>query len=78
MRKYGISGEDWRDMHRRQKGKCAICGTVGAYSDRGLHVDHDHVTGKFRGLLCAHCNHGLGKFKDSKKLLRLAIEYLSD
>jgi len=43
---------------------------------RELSVDHNHETNKIRGLLCNHCNIGLGNFKDSTTLLSLAIEYL--
>jgi Recombination endonuclease VII len=57
-------------------GKCAIC--KGAYSPgrRGLHIDHDHQTGRFRGLLCNNCNSGLGRFHDDPTLLAAAIKYL--
>ena len=43
-----------------------------------LSVDHNHITGKIRGLLCSSCNVGLGVFKDSPDLLRKAIKYLDD
>ena len=56
----------------KQKGGCAICGRA----DRGMHIDHDHTTGKFRGLLCHHCNRGLGYFGDSMAGLEKALEYL--
>lgn len=52
---------------------CAIC--RGAPRAR-LHIDHNHGTGKYRGLLCDNCNIGLGHFKDSPALLAKAIEYL--
>jgi len=39
-------------------------------------MDHDHETGKFRGMLCHHCNRGLGNFKDKIENLEKAIEYL--
>ena len=59
-------------MMVEQANGCAICGN----SDKRLHVDHDHATGKVRGLLCMECNVSLGKFKDSPELLRKAIVYL--
>ncbi len=72
--KYGISLED-RDMMRvSQGGLCAICGEppTGAH----LAVDHCHVTGKIRQLLCTNCNIGLGQFKDSSDILEKAAAYL--
>jgi hypothetical protein len=51
---------------------CELCGI---YSNR-LHLDHNHLDASFRGYLCANCNQALGKFKDNKELLRLAIDYL--
>jgi rubrerythrin len=66
-----------------QKGVCAICKTTqsiqpspGHKRRRMLHVDHDHQTRIVRGLLCHHCNAGLGHFKDRKDLLQAAIDYL--
>ena len=51
--------------------ECVICG-----SDESLVVDHDHKTGKIRGMLCNHCNRGLGHFRDDPELLVFAAEYL--
>ena len=51
--------------------ECVICGDTGE-----LVVDHDHTTGKVRGMLCNHCNRGLGHFKDSPMLLEFAAQYL--
>lgn len=67
-------------MHEEQGGECAICDAeIPAVSeDRYLSacVDHDHKTGKVRGLLCWDCNVGLGKFLDNPDLLVSAAEYL--
>lgn len=52
--------------------KCEIC-----ESTKNLSVDHDHETGKLRGILCADCNHAIGKLKDNTLLLTKAIGYLS-
>jgi len=54
---------------------CMICQSQNP-NGKGWHVDHDHVTKKFRGLLCNNCNIGLGQFKDSVVLLLKAIIYL--
>lgn len=56
-----------------QSGRCEICT---AEFTETPHVDHSHVTGRVRGLLCDSCNLGLGKFQDDPALLRLAAAYL--
>lgn len=56
-------------------GYCNICGK--AEVEERLHMDHDHATGKFRGWLCSACNHGIGRFQDSPRLLMEAITYLT-
>jgi len=50
---------------------CVICG-----DETKLVVDHDHITGKIRGMLCNHCNRGLGHFRDDPTLLEFAAQYL--
>lgn len=57
----------------RGYGKCGIC-----RNRRKLIVDHDHKTGKVRGLLCSACNSGIGCFKDNPKYLKKAIAYLAE
>ena len=51
-----LSREDWVDLFLKQKGLCPICGEPGITDQ-----DHDHETGKIRGLLCHSCNIWLGK-----------------
>jgi hypothetical protein len=51
--------------------ECVICG-----ANEKLVIDHDHNTGKIRGLLCGHCNRGLGHFRDDPTLLEFAAQYL--
>lgn len=80
--KFGISLEDYDRLFEKQGGKCAICGAVkpDAKHKGVAHfcVDHDHVTGKVRGLLCSSCNTGIGKLQDSPEMLRKAIAYLEN
>lgn len=71
--RYGITLQDYTKRLEHQKGCCAICGK---YEVGNLSVDHNHSTGKVRGLLCQECNRGLGSFKDKPALLRKAAEYL--
>jgi hypothetical protein len=60
-----------------QNGKCAICGAPFDMKQlRFIVIDHDHVTGKVRGLLCRWCNWGLGQFKDNCFALKSAVKYL--
>lgn len=75
QKRYGVTIEQYDEMLAQQNGLCAICNkTCG--TGRNLAVDHDHATGEVRGLLCAECNTGLGKFKDSLDLLTGAMSYL--
>ncbi len=72
-RKYGISLDEYEELLRTQQGVCAICR---AKENRSLAVDHDHKTGRVRGLLCTNCNQGLGKFRDDVDLLYASVLYL--
>lgn len=76
--RYGITSDQYYKVLDAQGGGCGICGTPNAdrKGQRRLHVDHDHATGSFRGLLCARCNTALGKFDDDVGLLQKAILYL--
>lgn len=73
--KYGISYEIYEAMLSKQNGGCALCGASAGYG-KMLAVDHNHATGKIRGLLCDACNLGIGKFKDSPEKLRAAAAYI--
>lgn len=73
--KYGMTLEDVQLLEDAQGGVCAICSAV---PDGKLNVDHDHETGKVRGLLCRSCNLALGFFRDSRDLLEAASAYLGE
>ena len=73
---YGISLEEYHSILDLQNNVCAICGISQDSSSRKFHVDHDHVTGSIRGILCHHCNTGLGAFRDRPESLLSAISYL--
>ena len=66
-----ISDEDLKNIKATIK-ECIICGD----SETNLVVDHDHKTGQIRGMLCNHCNRGIGHFRDDPLLLKFAAKYL--
>lgn len=70
---YGITLEEFFEMQKKQKNRCAICKEQ---FDKPPKVDHNHKTGAIRGLLCNCCNLGLGIFKDSRTILKSADQYL--
>jgi hypothetical protein len=78
-RKYGITSADFDAILKRQRAACAICrcGEVARGRDgkKRLKVDHDHATGRVRGLLCNACNTALGHL-ERKEWLRRAYAYL--
>jgi DNA-directed RNA polymerase subunit RPC12/RpoP len=80
MRDWGLSIEDYNSILKSQNGVCAICGKPETWKQKGeikrLVVDHDHTTGKVRGLLCHRCNLGVGTFNDNVAFLKNVIEYL--
>jgi hypothetical protein len=79
---YGLSVKQFETMWFEQNGRCANPGcsfiaAPGARGVKGLHVDHDHATGKVRGLLCKPCNTALGQVEDKPKRLSGLISYLA-
>jgi hypothetical protein len=82
--KYGIDVEMFDTMYASHDGRCFICDkpfvdkTPGQGARKGtVTIDHDHATGKTRGLLCRNCNAGLGMFQDNVALLQEAAGYLA-
>ncbi|SEE82427.1 Recombination endonuclease VII [Arthrobacter alpinus] len=78
MFNFGITAEIYDAILELQNGCCAICGTLPEESYKGLAVDHDHETGRVRGLLCQRCNMSLGLLGDSIDTLSTAISYLEN
>lgn len=78
LARYGLTFESFNVLLETQNGLCAICrgslgrGRVGS----AVAVDHDHESGRVRGLLCNNCNRGIGMFADSPTALVAAAAYL--
>ncbi len=75
---HGVSRSFADAKIKKQRGKCLICRKPpdGRGNCSRLHVDHDPVTGEFRGMLCHRCNRGMGFFRHDPKALRAAAAYL--
>jgi len=76
QRNYGITPAQYDAMFVAQKGLCAICESADRAGKRRLCVDHDHDTGKVRGLLCSRCNTAIGLLQHSSIYLNKARKYL--
>lgn len=81
-KRYGINSLEERDKLLESQGfKCAICGSSDCVWDKGFknvwHIDHKHDgTANHRGILCATCNHTIGRAKDDPALLRKMADYI--
>lgn len=76
-KRWGLTVEQFESMVAAQGGVCRICQRPEKSEyKRRLSVDHDHLTGEIRGLLCHMCNTGIGKFEDNPALLVAAAAYL--
>jgi hypothetical protein len=82
--KYGLTPDAYDELHQAQGGRCAVCGREESTRHPGtgetfsLAVDHDHRTGRLRGLLCRHCNLALGYVGDSVETLEALVRYLKE
>ena len=72
---YGLKIEEFNKLLEVQNNKCAICNTDD-WGKPSPNIDHCHLTGKVRGLLCSNCNRALGLFKDNEGVLKNAREYI--
>ena len=75
---YKISLEEYDLLFKKQEGCCQCCKTHQSDLTKTLHIDHDHKTGKIRGLLCSTCNSALGFVKDDITTLQNMIKYLEN
>ena len=75
---FNIDIKQYNDLLKKQNNRCAICGVHQSKLNKQFAVDHEHSTGKVRGLLCIQCNLGIGNFKDSTIILKKAISYLTE
>lgn len=75
-KQYGITVEQYNELYQKQKGCCAICGIHQSELKKSLCIDHDHSTGKIRGLLCSNHNTGIGLLNDNYEMILKAAIYL--
>lgn len=77
LKKYRLTLQDHEKLLKRSNDRCEICGSKTSTKGKSrLSIDHDHDTGKVRGLLCNSCNLGIGHLRHNSNLLLKAIEYL--
>ena len=74
--RFGLSTESYEILLKKQNHCCAICGVHENDYHQKLSIDHCHITGKIRGLLCSDCNFMLGRAKDNISTLQNGITYL--
>lgn len=75
--RYNITPEDYKSQLSLQLGQCSLCSIdLSKLNRKNIHLDHNHTTGKLRGILCSTCNSGLGMFKDKPDILRRALDYI--
>ena len=74
--KYNITLEQYNQMFDEQRGVCAVCGTPAKDLKRNLAVDHNHRTGKIRGLLCFSCNSLIGRIEKNPLLIPTMMKYI--
>jgi hypothetical protein len=77
LKRRGITESEFKAMLDAQNHACAICRAPASDQKKSLHIDHDHKTGKVRGLLCSHCNFMIGHALDSSKRLLAGAAYLN-
>jgi hypothetical protein len=73
-KRLGMTVEEFWNMYESQKGKCVIC--LQDIAAENSAIDHNHTTGRIRGILCKSCNRGIGLLKDNSQVLNRASNYL--
>jgi len=77
FRRYGITMQEYRRRWLQQNGVCAVCRQPERTErNRLLTIDHDHVSGHVRGLLCSQCNRAIGLLQDDPKVIAAAAAYV--
>ena len=76
LKEYGLTQDDYDDLLKKQDGRCGICEFK--VLDKKLVVDHCHLTGRVRGLLCTKCNVAIGLLRDDPELVKAALRYLEN
>ena len=76
--RFGITPAEYDLLLKEQGGKCKICGAISSVNGHRLAIDHDHTTGKIRGLLCKACNAAIGYLGDNPVLAEKAAIYLRE
>lgn len=76
VKQYGLTYEEYQKRLAAQNGVCEICGLTETQPGKPLSLDHDHKTGKFRGLICSACNKAMGLVKDNVLTLMAMVQYL--
>lgn len=74
--RYGLTEQQYNQMLSDQLNGCAVCGVDSLTTKRRLEVDHDHISGRIRGLLCGPCNRMLGQARDNPEVLESGAIYL--
>jgi len=76
-RRYNLTGDDYMKMVMAQNGRCILCQIHFSDHTRNLFVDHCHVTGKIRKILCTNCNAALGHLREDPDIIKRSINYLN-
>ena len=69
LKKYGLTISSWAHLFNEQDCRCACCGIDRPTTKANWHTDHDHDTGKIRGILCHPCNIAVGQYESARRLL---------